>query len=197
MDSTTVLIGLNILLVIITAIYAGLTHRIARTNEKAVAVMKEQAEAFYRPYITVTHELTHESLIHLLIKNTGKTNAENLRLSIDKKFYQIGKHNEQFNIANLPAFTNVIESFPPETEIMLSLVPGVALEKATPDDPETPTVFKITATYSYAGKTVTEHTTVDLRPYRNTFLKREPLEKEVSKLREVLKEIRDLLAKKR
>lgn len=196
MDSTTVLIVLNFLLVCITAIYAGLTHRISKANEKAVAVMKEQSEAFYRPYLTVTHELNHESFIYLLIKNTGKTNAENLKLSIDKNFYQLDKHSEEYNIINLPAFTNQIESFPPGAEITLFLLHGALLEKATPNDPETPTVFKITATYSYAGKTVIERTTVDLRPYRNTFLKSGAIEKEISKLREKLNEIKELLVKK-
>lgn len=195
MDQNILLITLNFLLVIITAVYVILTYRISKSNERSVLVMKEQAEAFYRPYVTITHELTHENLFHLLIKNTGKTNAENLKLNIDKNYYQIGKHNEKFNIANLPAFKNVIESFPPETEIMLSLVPGFVLENKTPDDTETPTVFKITASYSYADKSVTETTTIDLRPYQNTFIKREPIEKEVSKLWEVLKEIRDILSK--
>jgi len=197
MDSNAILIALNVVLVGVTIVYVVLTNRISRANERAVAVMKEQAEAFYRPYVTVTHEITHQSLIHLIIKNTGKTNAENLKLSIDKDFYQAGPLNKKFNIPNLPAFKNVIESFPPEAEILLSLVPGVALSTATPDHPETPTVFKITASYSFSGKSVTETTTVDLRQYQSTFLRSEPVEHVVSKLGDTLKEIKEVLSKRR
>jgi len=175
--------------VVIAAIYSFLTFRIVKTS-------KQQAEAIYRPYVTITHRLSSETLISLFIKNTGKTNAQNLKLQIDKDFFQINRSIQEFNIAKHFAFTNVVESFPPESELKFSLISSAALNSESWQNDGQPPVFKIIATYSFSDKTVTEATTIDLRPYHNTFLPEPSVEDRLKKLTEELKEFKELVGKK-
>ena len=141
MDINTVLIVLNSLLVIVTAAYVVLTYRIMESSRHTTEIMKEQAESFYRPYISVTHTLGRTTLISLHIKNTGKTNAQRLQLKIDRDFFQLGRRNDELNIARLPLFANEVESFPPDAEVVLSLGSTVAFKDKTPDDPDLPPVY--------------------------------------------------------
>lgn len=59
MDAMVVLTGV---LVVITAGYAYLTHRMAKASETSVRLMKEQADAITRPYVVVLVYATHSSL---------------------------------------------------------------------------------------------------------------------------------------
>jgi hypothetical protein len=178
---------ISFLTLIITGVYAYLTYRIVQAS-------KEQTESVFRPYIVITHRLSSETLIRLYIKNTGKTNACNLRLQIDRDFRQLDRKGEEQNIAKNFAFNNVIETFPPGSELKFALMPTVALYSDTSEKYPQPFIFTITATYSYADKTVTEKTTIDLRPYKNTSLpdysvedKLEALTKEISEIKEIIK----------
>lgn len=168
--------ALTTVLVIITGYYAWVTRKILEANERsvsasqeAVKAMREQTEAVYRPYITIKHRLTSNALLDLVIENTGETNAVNLKLEIDKDYYQAATNNEEYNLANLYAFNNVIETFPPGAKLAFSLGAGLIIRSQNTDQSQTPLDFKISATYSFGGKTVTETTTVDLHPYARTF----------------------------
>lgn len=52
------------------------------------------------------------------------------------------------------------------------------------DETVTPPVFVITAVYSYGSKTVTERTTIDVRPYRDAMRLSDPVAAELSGMRE-------------
>jgi hypothetical protein len=196
MDTNTALIILNGILVVVTAIYVFLTLRILRSNVQAVKVMRQQTEALYRPYITITHAVAPDSFVTLSIKNSGKTNAHNLTCKIDRNFYPGGRKNEEFNLAQLHVFTNTINTFAPESEIRLMLGPVVVFHDCLEDHPLTPTVFNITATYSFSGQTVTETTTIDLRLYRHIFLDRDIVGEELAKLRQSAETIAKIMANK-
>ena len=80
---TTVLVG-------ITGYYAWVTHRMLTT-------MQQQSEAITRPYLTINvFSEPHGVLYYLRIANTGKTVASNVRLTLDRDFYQLGqKHTDR------------------------------------------------------------------------------------------------------
>lgn len=78
-------------LVAITMFYAYATFRIMRANERAVSAMRKQTEALVRPYVTVTVMTVPASpMFYLRIANTGRTGAEDVRLTIDRDFFQYG-----------------------------------------------------------------------------------------------------------
>lgn len=153
-------------LVAITAFYAWATFRILQANERVVSLMQEQSEAISRPYISIsTFLVSKSSVVYLRICNTGKTAAIKLKLELDRDFYKYGKSQEGHNLAGLNAFQDAIDCFPPKAELIFALAQGFVIFGSNSDPNVTPPIFTIKATYSYSQKTVTEVTSVDLKPY--------------------------------
>ena len=72
------------LLVIITGFYAWVTY-------KMLTALQQQAEAVTRPYLTINvFSEPKDVLFYLRIANTGRTGASNVRLTLDRDFYQFG-----------------------------------------------------------------------------------------------------------
>jgi len=83
---------LTAILAFITAIYAYLTHRMAKASEASVEAMRDQSEAMLRPYIiAVLFIRPHTPFLYLRVKNTGRMGAQNLRLTLDRDFFQFGE----------------------------------------------------------------------------------------------------------
>ncbi|MBI5908028.1 MAG: hypothetical protein HY853_05530 [Burkholderiales bacterium] len=119
---------LTLALVVITAFYAWATLKILRANEAMVSTMRDQQNAAMRPYILVSTSVrTGTQLFYLSIKNVGKTAALGLKLSLDKSFYQLGEKREDRNIANSAAFSRVIDSLPPDGQLLFLLGSGPTL----------------------------------------------------------------------
>ncbi len=178
---------LTALLVLITAFYAWATFHILKANKKAVAEMQKQSEALTRPYVNIrTFTISGNPIIFLGISNIGKSSANNLRLQIDKAFYQFGEHQKEQNLANFSAFQQPIESFPPGAELTFYLAHGSVLfgENARPEI--TPLVFTVKASYSYPQKTVEEATTIDLRQYLKTVVGSDTVVDELKEIRKCL-----------
>lgn len=153
-------------LVLITGFYAWATYKILKANERVVEVMREQAEAVTRPYVTVSALLEPDNpIFYLRISNTGKTAATDLKLRLDRPFYRFAEKNEEKNLADYSAFKDIIISFPPSAEIVFSLAQSFVIFGDKADSSVTPSFFTVIAEYSYAGKRVKEVNTIDLRPY--------------------------------
>jgi len=171
-------------LVIVTAIYAAFTFRIMRANERTVQAIHEQNENTTRPYVdigVITPPNSH--MFMLRIVNTGRTGALNVRLELDRDFYQYGQKNGT-NLRKTVAFTQQIEQLAPGGEIRFGLGFGPQLVGDVVDATLTPPVFTITAMYSYGQKTVTEKTTIDIRPYRDAMRVPDPIATELTNMRE-------------
>lgn len=177
---------IGILTLTATAVYAVLTYFILK-------VSRNQLETIFRPYITITHRLTKKTTIKLYIKNTGKTNAENLHLRIDRNFYQLA--GKRYDLAEHYAFKNIIESFPPEAQLTFALMSSVQLHKNSFDKDTQSPVFSIIASYSYSGKSVEEKTTIDLRPYVSTFMPDPSIEDRLEDLTKEISEIKEIVTK--
>jgi hypothetical protein len=179
---------LTAILVFITAIYAYLTHRMAKSAEESVDAMNQQTMALSRPYVAIQPFIRpHTPILYLRIKNSGRTAAMNLELSIDRDFYQFGETNQNGkNLKNLSAFTVPIDSFPPEMELLFALGQGWVLFGEDGNTTAMPTQFAVTAKYAFSGIEVSETTHIDLRPYLGSEGERDPLVEEVEKVRKVL-----------
>ena len=171
-------------LVIITAMYAAFTYRIMRANDRTVQAVHEQIENAVRPYVdigVITPPNSH--MFMLRIANTGRTGAKNVTLALDRDFFQYGKK-DGTNLRKTPAFSQPIDQMPPGSEIRFGLAFGPQLVGDAVDATLTPPVFVITAEYSYGTKTVTERTTIDIRPYRDAMRLSDPIAAELSAMRE-------------
>lgn len=177
---------LTAILVFVTAIYAYLTHKMAKSSEASVQAMREQSEAMLRPYIDVTpYVRPHTTVLYLRIENTGRTGAQNVRFSLDRDFYQFGQKTPDHNLRTKAAFTQPIDSLGPGHKLNFALAQGFIIfgDGGGPD--VTPQQFNIAATYEFAGKNVEEVHRIDLRPYIGTEGERDPVVEELEKLRQV------------
>lgn len=163
-------------------------HALHRQADALIA----QTEALHRPYISIWVEMGSDTLRQLRIVNVGRSTAENLRLSIDKSFYPFGMKdipNVFRNLAECFLFTQELRAFEPGTTIYFALALGDTLEDATPDSDLTPTVFTITATYSFVGKQFKEVHVVDLRQFNDSMVKKDYHLDQFKKIADSLKKI--------
>lgn len=177
-------------LVLITAFYAWATFRILKANESVVEAMRQQTEAQTRPYVVVAPSVrTGTTLLCLEILNTGKSPALNLQLKLDRDFYPHAELREHENIAKLPAFTQRIESLPPSARLVFILGVGGKIFASGVDEKLCPKVFRVKATYSFAGRGYDEETTVDVRPMLHSSFVHDPVAAELERLRQSIEKL--------
>ncbi|MDR4652756.1 MAG: hypothetical protein MRJ52_10215 [Nitrosomonas sp.] len=198
LDSMTNTDWFTLTLVLITAFYAYATFKILRANEAMVLAMREQQNAAMRPYILVSTSVrTGTQIFYLSIKNVGKTAALSLKLSLDKNFYQLGEKREERNIANSAAFSQTIDSLPPDGQLLFLLGTGPTLYGESNSNKLSPLLFKVTASYKSMMESYTETSIVDLRPYVNTDIPHDPIVEELRKLHQEITKLTKLLEKQR
>ncbi|MGU3845884.1 hypothetical protein ACVZHT_30480, partial [Vibrio diabolicus] len=109
-------------------------------------MMKEQTEAMSRPYLVVQPIVRpHTPFLYLKIYNSGKTPALNVKLELDKDFYQFDESDK--NLREASAFSSTFDSFAPNQELFFALGQGWLIFD---DSKHTlPEQFVVTASYSY------------------------------------------------
>ncbi|WP_165735070.1 hypothetical protein [Pseudoalteromonas sp. C8] len=172
------------ILVFLTAIYAYLTHKMVKVSEESVNETRIQTEALTRPYITIQPILKkHSPVIFLSIKNTGLSAASNLRISIDRDFFQFNQpNNQEKNLRNFKIFNAPIKSFAPNYELTFPLAQSfIILGGEAPEN--CPSEFIITTEYEFAGKSVIEENYIDIEVFTGGEVDMDPLVSEVEKIR--------------
>jgi hypothetical protein len=178
---------LNLSLVVITAFYAWATFRMLRANERVVHTMQEQTDAQLRPYVAVSASTRIGTTLLLLeVQNTGKSPATHVRLKMDKDFFFNGEKGRD-NVANFPAFSQVIDSIAPGARLQFVL--GVGHTIFAVDDSVCPKLFSVQADYRFGAKAYSEANIVDLRPLMNSSAIQDPVADEIRKLRESLEKV--------
>jgi hypothetical protein len=183
-------------LVLITGFYAWATYKILKANERVVEVMREQAEAVTRPYVTVSAVLEPDNpIFYLRIANLGKTAANDLSLRIDRPFFAFGQNKEDHNLAERFIFKNTITSFPAGSEIVFSLAQSFVIFGENADGGTVPSSFVVTAEYSYAGKRVKESNPIDLRPYLGATIPQDAYVRKLKAMIEAIEKIANQLGR--
>lgn len=181
---------LTLALVIITGVYAWATFKILRANEGVLAAMEKQTEAQLRPYVVATVALRIGTTLLLLeIQNSGRSPALDVRLTLDRDFYPHAERREGENIAQLPAFSQPIESLAPGLRMQFILGVGGTIFAAGVDEALCPKVFTVRAQYSYGGRTYLENNTIDLRPMLHSAAIHDAVGEEIKRLRESLEKM--------
>ncbi len=181
----TIIDYLTAILVFVTAIYAYLTHKMARTSEASVKIMQSQLEATLRPYISIApYVRPHTTTLYLKIENSGRSSAESLRLSLDKDFFQFGEANDpEKNLRSKPAFLNEISSLPPNGKLSFALAQGFVIFAPGADPDKVPQQFCITAKYKFGQQEFSETHKIDLQPFIGSEGERDPVVEELENLR--------------
>lgn len=170
--------------VLLTAMFAGLTFFILRANRAAVGAMREQIEDQNRPFVAVTVQVRMGTpVIQLLIRNVGRSPAQNLRLHLDRDFFQFGQKGEDRNLAKQSAFSQSIDCLPPMSELLFDLGMGFEIFASGADPTICPHTFEVSAEYEYGKNKYSEKTHADLRPYIGTSIPRHPVVEELERVR--------------
>ena len=192
--TTDILTGV---LVIVTMFYAWATFHILKANKGVVEIMQSQLEQVSRPYIQASMFVrTGTPLLCLRIQNTGKSAAQNLKLEIDKDYFQFGEKRDDKNIRLKSAFQRPISCFPPDSVIEFALGMGHQIFSPTADDAVSPKLFSVKANYSFSGKRVTELTEIDLSPYLKTDIPRNVVYDGLSEVKEAIQQLAKAVEKK-
>lgn len=157
-------------------------------SEASVKAIRDQSEAMLRPYITVAPFVQPQSLILFLrIRNTGRTGAKNVRLGLDKDFFQFGqKSRSEVNLRTLSAFSVPMDCMAPGAELIFALAQGDHILGDASTPAACPAQFSVTSIYEFSGKRVEEVNHVDLRPYIGSSEEGNPIVNELENIRKVM-----------
>lgn len=170
--------------VLLTAMFAGLTFFILRANRAAVGAMREQMADQNRPFVSVSVQVRMGTpVIQLLVRNVGRSPAQNLRLRLDRDFFQFGERGEGRNLAKQSAFSQPIDCLPPMSELLFDLGMGFKIFESGADPTTCPHTFEVSADYECGKSKYMEKTNVDLRPYLGTSVPHHPVVDELERVR--------------
>ena len=173
--------------VLLTAMFAGLTFFILRANRAAVGAMREQMADQNRPFVAVTVQVRMGTpVLQLLIRNVGRSPAQNLRLRLDRNFFQFGEQGENRNLAKQSAYSQSIDCLPPMSELLFDLGMGFEIFASGADPTICPHTFQVSAEYEYGKNKYSEKTHVDLRPYSGTSVPKHPVVEELERVRQAI-----------
>ncbi len=179
----------TVILVVVTGIYCYFTYKILKANELVVMEMRGQNELFIRPYIIVNTFVTKGAQYYLRIKNTGKSAAFNLEMTLDKNFFMCGIANEGRNIKAAYIFNNTINVFPPDSEVFFLLGHGSVFLGDKNDEKITPQEFTITTNYSFHSNTYSEKTIINLKQFENSIIYSDSIDIYLKEISEHIKEL--------
>lgn len=156
---------INVSLALITAVYAFLTFQISKANRQLVLESIKTREEIERPRIVAEIIIRNRVITMLQISNIGKNAAQNVRLELDRDFYQFSEHTESRNIRNVPLFNEKISSIQPNAKIAFYLSQGFNLNKSVDGKIISPLQFEIDASYEFGSKSFVEKIVIDLTAY--------------------------------
>lgn len=149
--------------------------------------LREQTDSLNRPYVIVRPSTEDGNWYNLIVENTGRTAAQNLRLRMDKTF--LVDNDDAHDLAGVYAFKESIHTFPPGSSITFLLGFAGRIFGDGPDRSRVPLVFQVTATYSYLDTEVEERFTIDLQVFGALRVVKKDAGKELSEIAKTLKKI--------
>ncbi len=156
--SNLIVAGATATLVVVTICYAVFTWRLVKET-------RITREADLRPYIIVD-TILRRGRFHLVVKNIGRSPAENVLFSFDKSFENMfGRRIEEFSL-----FKNGIRLLQSGKEYVIHLGMSHLFLKNEADKEKYPSSFSIYVEYSYFQgiKKHKEEFAINLEEYANT-----------------------------
>lgn len=152
--------------------------------------MRMQAEALYRPYVTIRLEIGWDTTMYVVVENTGQTAAYDLKLTTDQQGSYPGG-DKRNHLSNSTLFRDGTATFAPGQRIKYLLTSGKSIKESDPKFEELPSSFQIVASYRYDGRDVPvrETTVIDLLLFVHSIVEREPPELTLQKMQKSLSSI--------
>lgn len=157
---------ISLVLVIVTGVYVLLTWRIATANQGMLDNIREQYRDSLRPIIFPAIQVRQQIVLALVFKNTGRSPAYHVRISIDRDFFQFADRGN--NIRDFNIFNQEIPVFAPGMELPIDLSQGFNLDVEKEGQNLTPTTFNITVSYASKDQQFQETIPIDLKAFFQT-----------------------------
>lgn len=140
-------------LLIVTAVYAYLTHRIARATEDNLWQVN-------RAIVSARLNVSQRALLGVVFENLGKSPASDLTIQIDRPVFQM--LSGERDIAEVPMINNGLKTFPPNFPVEIYL--GTTFQWLNENTPREkhPANFDLMISYQTGGRNVTETMTIDI-----------------------------------
>ena len=179
-------------LVLVTAIYAYLTYKLAQSSAASVAAMERQNWEASRAFVVVAPFVRpHTPFLYLRVSNSGRSSALNLQLQIDRDFFQFAEARKpDQNLRSKTAFTQVIDAFHPGQELIFALAQGWNIFGDKAQSEACPAKFSVAATYDCLGQRVSESNPIDLTAFMGSEGERDPLVEELERVRKAIEKHR-------
>lgn len=182
---------LTSLLVIITGIYAFLTHRILQANRASVALMTSQIESSTRPYVVVSLSRERAGFYSFEVSNLGRSSARQLHLTCDPEIKPVGAAGDVVQFGKptdaTGLFRHPITYLAPGQTVRALFGHYSGIRDSYPD-----LTFKITLRYEGTGKSYEEMAELSLKPTDETsHLAEYDIGQEIHEIRKAIEKIRD------
>ena len=143
----------NVILAIITGIYAWLTNRLVKTSERQIREM-------YRPRLLIHVMPRASTFLVLCVENVGASAAEQIAIRLDRPVYPFMNGSTSQNLQEYPIFNGTLPSLAPNAPLHFALGTQYLNDKL--DRSLHPLSFTATATYQFSGVAVTESFSIDI-----------------------------------
>lgn len=140
-------------LLIVTGVYAYLTHKIAQATE-------ENSWQINRAIVSARINVTQRALLSVLFENLGKTPAKDLKITISRPVFQM--ISDKKDISEVPMIKNGLENFPPNFPVEIYLGTTFDWLDKEADRERFPSEFKVTMIYKTLDKVINESVTIDV-----------------------------------
>jgi hypothetical protein len=140
-------------LLIVTGVYAYLTHKIAQATE-------ENSWQVNRAIVSARLNVSQRALLGIVFENLGKTPAKDLKITISLPVFQMVNDNK--DISEVPMIKNGLENFPPNFPFEIYLGTTFEWLKKEANRERFTSNFNITTAYTTFGKTINETVTIDV-----------------------------------
>jgi hypothetical protein len=140
-------------LLIVTGVYAYLTHKIAQATE-------ENSWQVNRAIVSARLNVSQRALLGLVFENLGKTPATDLKIKLNHPVFQM--INDKKDISEVPMIKNGLENFPPNFPVEIYLGTTFEWLNKEANRERFPTTFKITITYKTFGRILEETVIIEV-----------------------------------
>jgi hypothetical protein len=172
---------------------ASATRDASIISEKTLQEMKETREQENAPYVIVyiKNPIPYDTDLYLIVKNTGKSIAEDVKLDFTPRLRSSSELNSDFNIDNLTFIKGGIKSMPPDYVITTYL--GGAADYF--EHGEFPLIYNVKISYinSLSKTKIETYQTIDLSAMKDLqFVFKKDIHDLVGKMDDITKAIKDL-----
>ena len=114
--------------------------------------MRMQAEALYRPYVSLRLATGKSDRVFLVVENFGRSPARNLRLAMSKDAFIPDAINRHYDFRGHTLFNSGVATFAPSQVVRVPVALGVDINMHERSEASLPLTYQIAASYGWGAE---------------------------------------------